>query len=569
MNPDHPGTKKELLVALESARQRIAELEAEEKLPALSGASILEEAWGKLEFIANITRDAISLIDGNYVYRNANSAYRHALAPERLIGRTVEQVWGTETFHKAIKPVLDRCFAGEVVHYQATFPFHGKGRGYFNVSYYPYSDREGKVTHAVVITRDITENKRTEEAFRESEEKFRSLFENAPIGIFRSTLEGRFLAINPEGARMFGYDSPEHIMAEVTDIPTQFYADPAYRTEFMRLVAERGVVRDFEFEARHRSGAHIPCSISAWPLRDPAGTMVGYDGFITDVTDRKAMEARSLLAQKLESLGGLSTGMAHEINNPSQCIRSNVEFLQKGVETLVDVNALLLSCLEMLRRDHRDETFSERYAEISSKANLDYLVQELPKSIRDCLDGVERISGIVDSLRYFAGQEEGKRTLVDLNRAVESALTLTRHTWKDYTEFALDLDRDLPTVSAVGGELNQALLNILLNAAQAIAGKVGPSPEKKGKIGVRTRYEDGWAEIRISDTGPGIPKELWPRIYDPFFTTRDVGMGRGQGLAVARTIVVTRHGGSIDFETEPGKGTTFVIRLPLGSQNVF
>jgi signal transduction histidine kinase len=149
-----------------------------------------------------------------------------------------------------------------------------------------------------------------------------------------------------------------------------------------------------------------------------------------------------------------------------------------------------------------------------------------------------------------------------LNHAIECTITVARNEWKYVADVETDFDQSLPPISCQPGEFNQVILNLIVNAAHAIAGVIGKGGPEKGKIKVQTRDCQGWAEIRIQDTGSGIPEKVQARVFDPFFTTKEIGKGTGQGLAIARSVVVDKHDGTIHFETAEGKGTTFIIRLP-------
>jgi signal transduction histidine kinase len=166
-------------------------------------------------------------------------------------------------------------------------------------------------------------------------------------------------------------------------------------------------------------------------------------------------------------------------------------------------------------------------------------------------------------MKEFSHPGSTEKTPADLNRALETTLTICRNEWKYVAEVVTDFEPDPPLVPCLTAELNQVFLNLVVNAAQAIAEKVGDRRDAKGTITVRTRRQGDWFEIQIADTGPGIPEHVRPRIFEPFFTTKPVGKGTGQGLALARSIVVDKHGGTISFDTQLGQGTTFTIRLPL------
>jgi len=195
--------------------------------------------------------------------------------------------------------------------------------------------------------------------------------------------------------------------------------------------------------------------------------------------------------------------------------------------------------------------------------DVDFLVAEIPKAIQQTLGGVDRVARIVRAMKEFSHPGTGEKTLVDLNQAVETTLTVARNEWKYVATVKTDFDPNLPLIPCLPGELNQVMLNLVVNAAHAIAEVVKDDGQARGLITATTRQCGDWVEIRIRDTGPGIPEKIRHKIYDPFFTTKPVGKGTGQGLAIAHTVIVEQHGGTLHFETELGAGTVFIVRLPL------
>jgi signal transduction histidine kinase len=276
--------------------------------------------------------------------------------------------------------------------------------------------------------------------------------------------------------------------------------------------------------------------------------------------ERHQMEIQLRHAQKLESIGQLAAGIAHEINTPTQFIGDNLRFLQ---DLFIDL-VVLLGQFNLLLRDARTHSFApERTDEIEKtiqNINLANLESEIPQSIAQALSGVHRVAKIVQAMKDFSHPGADAKILFDINRAIESTLTVCRSEWKYVADLRTDFDQTLPLISCLPGEFNQVILNIVINAAHAIADKEGG--KAKGIIGVSTRRHGDGVEIRVSDTGTGIPEAARGRIFDPFFTTKEVGRGTGQGLAIARSVIVDKHRGEISFETEMGRGTTFVIRLP-------
>ena len=207
------------------------------------------------------------------------------------------------------------------------------------------------------------------------------------------------------------------------------------------------------------------------------------------------------------------------------------------------------------------ETVQEVAAAVQ-QADTPYLLEEIPKAIDQTLEGVTRVATLVSAMKEFSHPGTKEKTSVNLNRAIESTITISRNEWKYVAELETDFDASLPNVPCLPNEFNQVILNLIVNAAHAIADANRANSSTKGKISVQTRGCENCVEIRIKDTGTGIPQEARSRVFDPFFTTKEVGKGTGQGLAIARSVVVDKHKGTIHFETEAGKGTTFIIRLP-------
>ncbi|MCB0197086.1 MAG: PAS domain S-box protein [Anaerolineae bacterium] len=283
-------------------------------------------------------------------------------------------------------------------------------------------------------------------------------------------------------------------------------------------------------------------------------------GVVSDVTKWKTLESQLVQAQKLESIGQLAAGIAHEINSPMQFIGDNVTFLEDSFSKMTTV----LEKYQQLQQEGKmPPPLVAELEDLAGKVDLEFLLEEIPLAIEESLEGVARISKIVQAMRDFSHPGTVEKKSIDLNQAIESTITVTRNEWRYVADLETDFDADLPPVPCLPGEFNQVILNMVVNAAHAIKDVVGDKPVEKGKIRVSTGRSEGWAEIRIRDTGTGIAPDVKPRIFDPFFTTKDVGQGTGQGLAISYAVIVEKHGGTISVESEVGQGTTFVVRLPL------
>ena len=283
---------------------------------------------------------------------------------------------------------------------------------------------------------------------------------------------------------------------------------------------------------------------------------------VRDVTEQRELEERLLESQKLGAIGQLAAGIAHEINTPMQFIGDNLHFASGSV-------AQLMTLLEQFKAAALEAEIAplgaaklEELLMAEADADFEYVREALPTALKRSLGGVERVTNIVRALKTFAHPGGDKLALTDLRGLIESTVMVATNEWRYVAEVELDLDANLLPVPCVAGELNQVVLNLIVNAAHAIGDVVAQTGDK-GRITIKAWNDETHAEIRISDTGTGIPEHARAKVFEPFFTTKEVGKGTGQGLSLAYNCIVKRHKGTINFETELGAGTTFIVRLPL------
>jgi signal transduction histidine kinase len=296
--------------------------------------------------------------------------------------------------------------------------------------------------------------------------------------------------------------------------------------------------------------------------------IVHFDGdeavcIVRDVTERHALEQRLHRAQKLEAVGHLAAGIAHEINTPMQYIGDNLTFTRESVAELLPLVSMLLGKLEGAANAILTADDLKAVQGALGSADFDYVRETLPRALDASLDGVSRVTAIVRAMKAFSHPGSGELEPTELSKVIENTVTVAKSEWKYVASVELRHDPDLPLVRCAPSEISLVLLNLIVNACHAIADVVGKSGEQKGRIVIETRRHEDCAELRVSDTGGGIPEHVRAKVFDPFFTTKEVGKGTGQGLAMAHTTIVGRHQGTIHFETEMGRGTTFIVRLPL------
>jgi two-component system, NtrC family, sensor kinase len=281
--------------------------------------------------------------------------------------------------------------------------------------------------------------------------------------------------------------------------------------------------------------------------------------------NRSAMEVQLRQSQKLEAIGQLAAGIAHEINTPTQYIGDNAAFLRDSCnETFSIVGRLRARLLEVQALGGPAGEVAGQGLKDLAETDLDYLGTEIPKAILQSIEGVGRISKIVKAMKDFSHPGGEGKTLVDLHRAIESTITVSRNEWKYVANLVTDFDPNLPPVPCHPSEFNQVVLNLIVNAAHAIeAAKGGRDSDLLGQITVKTRGFADAVEISVSDDGSGIPEAVQARMFEPFYTTKPIGKGSGQGLAIAHAVIVEKHQGRIEVQSKVGRGSTFVLRLPL------
>ena len=276
----------------------------------------------------------------------------------------------------------------------------------------------------------------------------------------------------------------------------------------------------------------------------------------------KATRNQALQSEKLASVGQLAAGIAHEINTPIQFVGDNTRFLQEAFEDLSGLIETYEEVCTASMNGAETETLVNKAHEQSKKIDIEYLNEEVPKAITQSLEGVDRVTKIVRSMKDFSHPGSDHKEIIDINNAIESTITVSKNEWKYEAELVTDFDVTLTAVPCFPGEFNQVVLNMIVNAAHAIKDVRGDGGDL-GTISISTHRDDNFAEVRIKDSGTGMPEEVRKRIFEPFYTTKGVGKGSGQGLAIAYAVIVDKHHGTIDVESEPGNGTTFIIRIPL------
>ena len=397
-----------------------------------------------------------------------------------------------------------------------------------------------------------------EHKLKQNEERMRRIVDAAYDAFVVFDTRGKITAFSQRACELFGTTETDAIgksiraFLEYDHIINDLSQG---RPKDSNNVASCGVVESI---AKHSDGKQIPVEVSLSMSRFEGRPE--FHAFIHDMTNRKAIQSRMMHLEKMESIGKLSAGLAHEINTPMQFIGDNVFFLQGAINDILPILRETQSLIEDL--DPALYPAVERIQKELDRIDIDFLADNLPDAIESSVQGLKRISAITSAMKDFANPGAESKSTVDLNNLLTNVLTVGKHNWEKVADLDVQLDPCGAYVDCLPGELSQVILSLIVNAADAISELVERQERDRGRITVRSEFKEDNAIIEIEDNGTGIPESIRNKIFDPFFTTRDVGKGTGQGLAVAHNVIVEQHQGSIHFESEVGRGTCFRVTLP-------
>ena len=407
-------------------------------------------------------------------------------------------------------------------------------------------------------------------------ELLHALMHSVPDSIYFKDRESRFLRVSRAMIHKFGLSDQREIIGKTDfDFFSSEHATIAFNDEQKILKTGIPLIEVEEQETWHDGRANW-VSTTKMPLYDNEGEIVGTFGISRDITahknlarERHDLELQLQLNSKLESMGRLAAGVAHEINTPTQYLATNTRFLDDSFAVMARVIHAQRAFRDAVAASPAAQTPEiaaalKTLTEADNDADLPYLLDEIPVTLKQSLEGLDRVARIVRSLKEFSHPSSTTRAPADLNRIVENALTVSRHEWKYVAEVRTELAPDLPPLPCIADQIGQVILNLVINAAHTIGDTLKPRNRERGLIIARTTHTPSHAIVEIHDDGAGIPKEVLAKIFEPFFTTKPVGKGTGQGLALVKTIVETNHQGIIEVSTEVGAGTTFRLSLPFG-----
>ncbi len=396
---------------------------------------------------------------------------------------------------------------------------------------------------------------------RQTELRNSAVLANALDAIVSVDRNGKITEFNPSAESVFGLSVADACNLSLWDLFAEGSSKDLIESCFGD---ESATVREtldghLELLGRKSGGEEFPIELAMSFLSIKGSTVC--TAFIRDSSERKKLESKVAQSNKLQSLGSLATGVAHEINTPSQYVGDNVRYINENFGVLTHLIEDYRALLAEAEEGNVDPATVEKIRGHENEADLEFLLEEIPQALTQAIEGVDRVSNIVHAMKEFAHTGIESITMVELNRVISSTVMVARNEWKYGAKIELNLMEDLPPIQGNPGELGQVVLNLVVNAAHAIRDHYQDGT--MGLIKISTKAEGDEVVLVVKDDGSGIPKEVQERMFDPFFTTKGVGIGTGQGLAIVHSVVVDRHGGEIEVNSAVGEGTEILIRLPI------
>ena len=551
---------KKLLHSLNCKRQKYREI-SDQAL-----ATVLEE-----------TRDFVILTDEilHEVYY-ANSTAQKVLGIIDLVAsvaqtpRSLRDVYTPETFETLLKSIQehlgqDRVWRGEAL-------LHGVSGEIIPVSQqiHLHDDPSTGLKFVSLVISGYRYAQKTQETLQKQEEFYRLITENTSdlISLFDSN--GDNIYSSPSYHRLLGFSSSD---LEIQGFYNYIHEDDRERVRnIVRSTIQSGKEVILRYRMMNKSETILHFEATTGGIRKDKGHFQRLILVSRDITaqeqqreERRLVQLHHLHAQKMESIGQLAAGVAHEMNTPIQYFGDNLRFIRDSFSDL----SLILKSYYNYFQNNLDEGYDHpkqnQFEQMWKEFDTEFLLKEIPKSIDQSLKGVSNLAHIVGAMKEFSHPGTDNKIPLDINSAIENTLTIARNEWKYIADISLDLDYKLPLVNCLPDEILQMLLNLVINACHAIEEK-GLVSGQKGSINIATKEIElqgqKFVELRLSDSGVGIPAEARNRIFEPFFTTKPVGKGTGQGLAIVHNVVIDKHSGQLHVESKENEGTTFVVCLP-------
>jgi len=417
---------------------------------------------------------------------------------------------------------------------------------------------EERTVELVELNKDLSLEISQRDIMQKEQSRLVAAIENASETIVITNTVPEIVYVNPAFERTTGYSAKEAIGKNPSLLNSGFH-DKEFFNEMWRTI-QSGKVWKGRFKNKNKSGNIYTEDGTISPVKDGEGNIINYVAIKRDITQELEMERQILQMSKMEAIGTLAAGIAHEINTPIQYVTDNTRFLEEVFSDYSELNKLYK---ELHISASNQKLFTDQTEQITAyeeEIDIAYLAEETGKAIGGALEGLDRIATVVRAMKEFSHPGGKEKENEDINRLIESTVTVSTNEWKTCADIIMDLDNSLPRIPIHSSQIKQAMLNLIVNAAHAIAEK---NDEEKGRITISTHVEDENVKVVVQDTGTGIPERIIEKIFDPFFTTKTVGKGTGQGLALVHSVIVDGHGGTLRVDSELGDGSIFIITLPI------
>ena len=529
-------------------------------------AIVLEQERNQLESVLEQMSGGVVVVDlPDGVVSRANERAGQLLGRVPQVGERIADFWRGRNQTLEGRPFSEqdcpacRALRGESVVADVLYTRTDDQQVVLQIRTSPVRDAAGAMVSALLILFDVTELKAAETEVRRAHAETEEMLASMAAVLVEVDAGFRVTRWNAQASRTFGLAAADVMGRDLLSLDLGWNsAEVARLLGEARDTNEATPVEDVVFTAQNVD--HGVMALLVTPVGDGQGRM-RFTLLGRDESPRRQLEQQLSTARRLEGIGELAAGVAHEINTPIQYIGDNVRFVSDHLADLKEIVAVS----EAVARDVADRAGRQVLSQFEAarkRLDAEYLETEVPQALQDALEGVDRVASIVRALKEFAHPGQMEFLPVDVNHVLRNTLTVSRNEWKYVADVKTNLAPDLPNIQARTGDLNHVFLNVIINAAHAIEQKGG---SQRGLIEVESLLVGTFVEVKIRDSGCGMPPEVMRRVFDPFFTTKDVGKGTGQGLPIARAAVV-RHGGDISLESVPGTSTTVTVRLPLTQQ---
>ncbi|NDY56087.1 PAS domain S-box protein [Desulfovibrio sulfodismutans] len=425
------------------------------------------------------------------------------------------------------------------------------------ITIFPMRDLSKKFLGKIIFFENISEKKMTEMQLRESESKYRTLVETMNEGIL--VLNGDLVVtyINEKVSSLLGYPKSEIIGHSILKFLHAESKDDFIEQQRLR---KEGNADSHEFVMVKSNGEKVFVLSSPTPLFDASQKFEGSYEVLTNISNIKLIEMQLIHSQKMETIGVMASGIAHEINTPLQYVIGNSSFIKENMGDLLDLTTKIRESLKMVAHENLHDTL-QGLRQAFEVLDIEFLTEEMPRAISECMEGLGRIAAIVTSVKRFSHPDSDVFKSINVNKEIENTITISRNEWKSIAKLTVDFEENLPNLQCIPSDFNQVILNLIINAAHALQEKYGDTSET-GSIHMKTYSGKHHLFVSVTDNGAGIQKSIRDKIFSPFFTTKDVGKGTGMGLAIVLKII-EKHKGKIWFESVEGEGTTFFVQFPL------